>query len=201
MKRTTGISVLAATALAFSATTPLHAQAVSPAGTGEVERRVDLIDPASGPPGTQVRVASGDMPSITPIRVGLGGMRSGFESLTDILTSMDGEFDVTVDLPTWAQWDRVHRFVVFDIYFAPIALSELFHVTNEAGLVYREGRVDTAPGGCLRLRDVDGIEYQLDGGDRGVLRVGADVSIEARVVLEGDCGLPYTLSVVEARSR
>ncbi len=189
------------TAAALSAAAPLSAQAVSPAGTGEIERRVDLIVPVSGPPGTRVRVASGEMPSITPIRVGLGGMRSGFESLTDVLTNMDGEFDVTVDLPGWAQWDRVHRFVVFDIYFAPIALSELFHVTNAEGLVYREGRVDRVVGGCLRLTDVDGIEYAVAGGPRDIVRDGARVSLEARVDLDGECGLPYTLEVVKAGGR
>lgn len=181
--------------------TPLVAQSTSRSSVADIERRVDLVEPTSGPPGTRVRVASGEMPSITPIRVGLGGMRSGFESLLDVLTTMDGEFDVTVALPQWASWDRVHRFVVFDIYFAPIALSELFHVTNAEGLVRREGTVHRGPGGCLFLKDLDGISYALRGGPPEVVRVGADVAVEARIADGGTCGLDYTLDVESATAR
>lgn len=186
---------------AAACATPAVAQSASRSAVADIERRVDLIQPTAGPPGTRVRVASGEMPSITPIRVGLGGMRSGFESLLDVLTTMDGEFDVTVSLPGWASWDRVHRFVVFDIYFAPIALSELFHVTNEEGLVYREGTVHRGPGGCLFLKDLDGISYALRDGDADVVRVGAEVAVEARVAEDGACGMEYTLNVVDASAR
>ena len=166
----------------------------------EIERRVELMTPVSGPPGTTVRLASQEMPSITPIRVGLGAVRAGFESLLDVLTSMDGAFDVTVQVPEWAQWDRVHRFVVFDIYFRPIALSELFHVTDENGLVHREGRVLGEAGACAWLRDVDGIEYGLAGQDLGAMR-DRSVAVDARVRNTGSCGRPFTLEVVAVETR
>ncbi|MEQ9400362.1 MAG: hypothetical protein RJQ04_14465 [Longimicrobiales bacterium] len=185
--------VLAALTAAFPA--PATAQSPDRATLREIERRVDTMAPTSGPPGTKVRVASGEMPSITPIRVGLGGVRSGFESLISLLTTMDGEFDVTLELPRWATWDRVHRFVVFDIYFKPIALSELFHVTNEEGFIHRRGRVVEASGGCLRLDDVDGVTYALDGATAG-LDIGSSIVVEGPVRSGGGCGIPYTIDVV-----
>lgn len=193
-------ALLVALTLVVASSGPAAAQESGRRAVGDIERRVDTLTPTSGPPGTKVRVASGEMPSITPIRVGLGGVRSGFESLISVLTTMDGEFDVTLELPGWAQWDRVHRFVVFDIYFAPIALSDLFHVTNGEGFIHREGRVAEVPGGCLGLRDIDGVTYALAGAVDRLPEV-AEVAVEGPVADGGGCGLPYTLDVVRARPR
>lgn len=193
--------------LAFTLAVPaasLHAQTLGRGDVdiGNIERRIELIDPRSGPPGTVVRVNTEDMPVITPIRVGIGAAQAGFEAFQELLTGQEGEFDVTVEVPHWASWDRVHLFIVFDIYFRPIALSDAFHVTDERGMVRRTGRVDHRADGCSVLRDIDGVQYALvSGGDAlGSIEEGTTVSLEGRILDREVCGLLNVLEVLGQRS-
>ena len=176
--------------------------AASDVDMGNIERRIELIDPKSGPPGTVVRVNTEDMPVITPIRVGIGAARVGFEAFQELMTGNEGEFDVTVTVPDWASWERVHVFIVFDIYFRPIALSDAFHVTNQDGLVRRIGRVTHRDDGCSILLDIDGVRYALVGDDGLVPNIQEDatVTLDARVVADQTtCGLRNVLEVVGQR--
>src|SRR5690606_34490272 len=180
---------------------PTSAQSVAPGDVdmGAIERRIEMIRPKSGPPGTVVHVSTADMPVITPIRVGIGAPQAGFEAFEELLTGQEGEFEVTVAVPEWASWDRVHLFIVFDIYFRPIALSDAFHVTNEDGLVRRSGHVRDGPGGCRILRDIDGVDYALTGeGAAALAEVRADrrVTVDARLGTRPSCGLQNVLEVV-----
>lgn len=167
--------------------------------TATIERRIDTITPTSGPPGTLVRVQTQDMPVITPIRVGIGAMRTGFEAFDELLTGQEGEFAVTVEVPQWATWDRVHRFIVFDIYFQPIALSEYFHVTNFEGLVRREGSIRRLTGECAELEDAEGLRYAL------LDLPSREFDPEERMIVEGRiadgeaCGIPMAIEVVRVR--
>lgn len=167
--------------------------------TATIQRRIDTISPTSGPPGTLVRVETQDMPVITPIRVGIGAMRTGFEAFDELLTGQEGEFAVTVEVPQWATWDRVHRFIVFDIYFQPIALSDYFHVTNYEGLIRREGEIHETAGACAELQDTEGLQYAL------VNLPDDDYDPEERMIVEGRimegeaCGLPMAIDVVRVR--
>jgi hypothetical protein len=160
-----------------------------------VLRHIESIEPRAGPPGTQVRVASVEMPMITPIWVGIGASRLGFEAFHNLMTGMDGKFAVDVEVPQWARWDRPHTFIAFDIYFRPMALSDPFHVTNEDGLVRRTGRVREASDGCLGLRDQDDIRYALEGVPPNAAAVGDTVVVEGRIVLESRCGIPQAIVV------
>lgn len=178
-----------------------RAQSVAPGDVdiGTIARRIGTVTPKSGAPGTRVRVAAVDMPVITPIRVGIGAPQAGFEAFEELLTGDEGEFDVTVTVPEWASWDRVHLFIVFDIYFRPIALSDAFHVTNEDGLVRRSGQVRDGPDGCRILRDIDGVDYALTGeGAAALTDVRADrrVTVDARLGARPSCGLQNVLEVV-----
>jgi len=179
--------------------------AASDIDMGSIERRIELIEPRSGPPGTVVRVNTEDMPVITPIRVGIGAAQAGFEAFQELMTGDEGDFDVTVAVPEWASWERVHVFIVFDIYFRPIALSDAFHVTNGEGLIRRTGRVRDGDDGCRLFRDIDGVQYALTG-------VGTDVEVSAlpentTVTLEGRvgerevCGLRNVIEVLRARTQ
>lgn len=160
-----------------------------------IQRRIESIDPRTGPPGTRVRVSSGEMPVITPVWVGLGATRTGFEAFHNIMTDMDGTFGVTVVVPEWAEWDRVHTFIVFDVYFRPIALSDVFHVTNEEGMVHRRGKIQDANMGCIVLEDLDGVGYALEGVTSRSFVPGSEVVVEGRIVLEGRCMTPQTIEV------
>lgn len=185
-------------------TAPAHAQSVddSDVDMGEIERRIELIDPKSGPPGTVVRVNTADMPVTTPIRVGMGASQAGFEAFQELLTGQEGEFDVTVEVPDWATRDRVHVFIVFDIYFRPIALSDAFHVTDEDGLVRRTGRVERQDSECTLLRDIDGVEYALVDGDApaGDLELDRTVTVEGRVQDAEVCDLRNVIELVDVQA-
>jgi hypothetical protein len=183
---------------------PLRAQSVaaSDVDMGSIERRIERIEPRSGPPGTTVRVNTADMPVITPIRVGIGAAQFGFEAFQELLTGQEGEFDVTVQVPDWASWERIHLFIVFDIYFRPIALSDAFHVTDERGMVRRTGRVTRSDEECTLFRDIDGVQYALTG-DASIL---GELPANTTVVLDGRmsdrevCGFRNVLEVASRRT-
>lgn len=185
-------------------TAPATAQSVdaSDVNMGSIERRIELIEPKSGPVGTVVRVNTQDMPVITPIRVGIGAAQAGFEAFQELLTGQEGEFDVTVAIPDWASWDRVHVFIVFDIYFRPIALSDAFHVTDERGLVRRTGRIAEDGPECTTFRDIDGVQYALLGAEAMIdgIERGATVTLEGRVVEREICDLRNVLEISEVRT-
>ncbi|MEX2473162.1 MAG: hypothetical protein WEA34_13325 [Gemmatimonadota bacterium] len=169
---------------------------------GAIERKIELIYPKSGPPGTVVRVNTEDMPVITPIRVGIGAAQAGFEAFQELMTGQEGEFDVSVEVPEWASWDRVHLFIVFDIYFRPIALSDAFHVTNEDGLVRRTGRVTHRDDGCSILRDIDGVQYALLGEGEAIEGIEPEttVTLDGRIIPREECGLLNVLEVTSVRT-
>jgi hypothetical protein len=183
---------------------PVHAQSVnaSDVNMGAIERRIELIEPKSGPAGTVVRVNTEDMPVITPIRVGIGAAQAGFEAFQELLTGQEGDFDVTVEIPDWTSWERVHVFIVFDIYFRPIALSDAFHVTDERGMVRRTGRIATEGPECVTFRDIDGVQYALVGSDTLITDIERDatVTLEGRVLDRMECGFPNVLEVTEIRT-
>lgn len=183
---------------------PTQAQSVnaSDVNMGAIERRIDLISPKSGPAGTVVRVNTADMPVITPIRVGIGAARVGFEAFQELLTGQEGDFDVTVEVPDWTTWERVQVFIVFDIYFRPIALSDAFHVTDERGMVRRTGRIANEGPECVTFRDIDGVQYALLGSDTLLADIerNTTVTLEARVLDRMACGLANVLEVIEIRT-
>jgi hypothetical protein len=180
---------------ALSAQTAARVQA---AGAERLTRRIEHITPQSGPPGTVVTVASAAMPHITPVRIGLGAIRTGFEALEELLTSVTGDFTVPVTVPEWARWDRTHRFIVFDFYFNPIALSDPFYVTNAEGLLLREGTVGLE-GTCVLLRAPDGDVFSLLG--TSALKEGDRVVVQAKIAEPSTCTQQPTLQVVELLNR
>lgn len=163
-----------------------------------IQRRIESVEPRSGSPGTRVLVSSTEMPMITPIWIGIGASRTGFEAFQQLMTDMNGTFGVNVEVPAWAQWDRVHTFIAFDLYFRPIALSDVFHVTDEDGLVRRTGHIEEVYIGCLGLEDLDGIRYALRGAMPTTFRPSDRVTVEGHISLEGTCMMPYTIDVVRA---
>lgn len=161
-----------------------------------LERLIESVEPRAGPVGTRVRVSSVEMPMITPIWVGIGASRTGFEAFHTIMTDMDGTFAVDIDVPTWARWDQAHTFIAFDLYFRPIALSEVFHVTDERGHVQRSGDVREPTPGCVGLADDEGHLYALEGVLPGDLRPGEAVVVEGPLLLGERCGMPQTITVL-----
>ena len=152
---------------------------VSDSGLGSVKGRIEALSPLSGPPGTVVTLRTGSLPAVTPLRIGVGAVRFGFEEVAQVMTDMQGRIDLTVEVPAWAERDRAHVFIVFDFYFVPIALSRAFHVTGPDGTVWRRGQV-REDGDCLTLLGDDGISYAL-AGDLSTVVSGAPLTVEGTV--------------------
>jgi hypothetical protein len=166
---------------------------------GEITRKVDSILPRSGAPGSTVRVKSGSMPSITPIRVGFGAT-AGFEELRMLLTSLDGEFSMSATVPSWATWDKSYRFIVFDAYFRPVAMSAPFYATNSDGLLYREGTVSRENPACVTLRELNGEIHALSG-ELAALKTGDYARIEGTFGGDSGCSTGIAIKVTRIRPR
>ena len=160
-----------------------------------VQRRVQSLSPISGPPGTKVTLSAQSLPAITPMRIGMGTTRFGFEEVGQVMTNERGELSLEVRVPGWARHDRNNVFIVFDFYFAPLAFSDIFHVTGPAGTVVREGRVTDEGAECLTMRGEYDELYALVGQTTG-LSAGEEVRLEASVAESSICAEGTTLNVV-----
>lgn len=162
--------------------------------------RVVLIEPRSGPPGTRVTIRPLFLPGVTPVVVSIGGTRSGFEELAQTETDPDGNLvgTHTFTVPAWAERDRNYAFMVMDIYFRPLALSEVFFVTGPDGTVVREGWVTDEGMACPTFRGDGGELYTLSG-VKGKLETGARVVVEARLAESNECPRGTPLRVVSLR--
>jgi len=193
--RGTAGAILCAALLAPEASAQERPRAIPDAVHG-LQSRPTTLSPTSGPPGTVVTVRGSFLPAITPVQVALGGTQSGFEALRLVLTNRAGEMEEVVEIPGWAKRDRAHRFIIFDAYFSPLSASPLFHVTDENGLVVRQGEIEEVRGGCVFLRGDDEELYILVDAGPG-LAVGDGVSVEGRFTNSGSCGEGLALQIIQ----
>jgi len=182
----------------------LHAQQPVPEErlrpTAELLRKPTAIEPRTGPPGTSVQVRGDHLPALTPVNLAFGGTGSGFEGLAFLLTDERGRLEATVEVPEWATRDELHRFIIFDAYFSPLSMTELFHVTDQGGSILRRGEVVESGPRCAVVAGADdGDRYALVDLDRE-LEAGARVEVEGVVVESTECGAETHLRVVSVRS-
>ena len=126
--------------------------------------RPHTLTPTSGPAGTRVTVTMGRLPATTPLWLGIGATRSGFEALGMVYTDGTGEFSQVVSIPDWAERDRAYEFIVFDAYFSRLALTRPFDVVGRDGTLQRRGEIVRTDGACPILVGEDGVRYALAGG-------------------------------------
>lgn len=168
------------------------------AGQGRVRPRTAIADslsyriatfsPSNGPPGTPVVVSWQYLPARTPMRIGVGAQRIGFEALKEILSDDSGEFaDVTIKIPEWARSNRPVHLIMFDFYFNPLAISSAFHVTDGNGMLVRAGRLQEARGSCAELLSNENQLYWLTG-DTGAFQPGDRVVVQAKLADPAACG-------------
>ena len=150
--------------------------------------RIATFSPSSGPPGTTVNVRWERLPAITPMRIGVGAQRVGFEVLKEVLSDRRGEFTETITIPEWAGTTRPVVLIVFDFYFNPLAISSQFQVTDAAGNLVRTGRLQESTGRCAELVSDENQRYWLTG-DIGSFQPGDRVVVQAKLATPLDCGL------------
>lgn len=157
-------------------------------------RRIQQVEPMHGPPGTEVTVYTENLPIQAAVHLGVGATRTGFEALFTAEQGMWGEVSGTIVIPETAPWDRAVLLVAFDAIFAPIGLSEPFHVTREDGTLRRTGEVTDEGVECLAFRDADGYLYTLIG-DTGDLEPGDATVVEGTYVETSICQQGTTIEV------
>jgi hypothetical protein len=158
-------------------------------------RMIQEVSPLFGPPGTEVTVFTENLPLQAKVHLGVGATRTGFEALHEAEQGMWGEVSGTIRIPETAPSNRAVLLVAFDAIFAPIGLSEPFHVTSADGLLQRTGQMTDEGVECPAMRDTDGFLYTLIG-DVGELDEGEAVVVEARYVETSMCMQGTTLEVV-----
>jgi hypothetical protein len=173
---------------------PSVAQAHPNPATPDDIRKIQTIEPRSGPAGTEVRVYTENLPLQARVVVGVGAIGTGFEELGEARQGEFGEVGATVTIPETATWDRPLVFIIFNGNFAPTGLSDPFHVTNEDGLIYREGELTDEGEGCVAMRDKDGYLYTLTG-DLGGAKPGDAIAVEGMFSAESDCAQGETIRV------
>ena len=175
-------------------------------------RMIQQVEPLHGPPGTEVTVYTENLPIQAKVHLGVGATRTGFEALYEAEQGMWGEVSGRITIPETAPWDRAVLLVAFDAIFAPIGLSEPFHVTRPDGTflfvqpsanrslgrpdgtLQRTGEVTDEGVECLAFRDADGYLYTLIGGT-GDLQPGDEAVIEGRYVEASICQQGTTIEV------
>lgn len=166
--------------------------------TDSVYTRVTTFSPRSGPAGTDVLVQTSSLPAVTPVQITIGGTRSGFEVLSQLMTDRHGEMSDTVTVPAWAKRDGTYMFIVVDMYFEPLAASEIFHVTGPKGTILRQGRISEHRAPCPVMRGEDGELYALTG-EIGHLESGDTVIVEGTIVESTVCTHGTTIEVIRLR--
>ena len=161
-------------------------------------RMIQEIEPLHGPRGTMVTVYTENLPLQAKVHVGVGATRTGFEALSEGEQGMWGEVSGAIAIPETAPYDRALLIVAFDAIFAPIGLSDPFHVTRPDGRLERTGRITDEGVECLAMRDGDEFLYTLVGNTDG-LSDGDLVVVEARYVEMSACQQGTTLEVIESR--
>lgn len=184
-----GVSLLLA-----AAALPALGQAHPNPATPDEIRKIQTIEPRSGPVGTEVRVYTENLPLQARVVVGIGAIGTGFEELGEARQGEFGEVGATVAIPETASWDRPVVFIIFNGNFAPTGLSDPFHVTNDDGLIYREGEITDEGEGCVAMRDKDGYLYTLIG-DLGGAEPGDAIAVEGTFSVESDCAQGETIRV------
>ena len=182
---------MACALLAVSTTTTAAQRVVS----ADDSRRIQQVEPLYGPVGTEVSIYTENLPLQAKVHVGVGATRTGFEALLEAEQGVWGEVGATITIPESAPWDRAVLLVAFDATFAPIGLSDPFHVTRADGILQRTGEITSEGVECLAMRDTDGFLYTLVG-NVGGLEAGQPAVIQARYVETSICMQGTTLEVV-----
>ena len=100
------VLVFVAPALAAQA----HRTAVAP----DSIRKIQHLEPRSGPPGTVVAIHTENLALQARVVLGVGAIGTGFEELGEAEQQEMGEVTASVRVPDSATWDRPLVFIIFN---------------------------------------------------------------------------------------
>ena len=173
---------------------PLSAQAHRVTATVDSLRNIQSVVPLHGPPGTEVSISTENLPLQAKVHVGVGSLGAGFETIGEAWQGEWGDVEATVRIPANTSWERPIFLIAFNAIFAPIGISEPFHVTDEEGRVQRTGIVGASSGSCVLLVDQDDQTYGLTG-ETGRIQEGDRVVLQGVFHEEGVCTDMPTITV------
>lgn len=144
---------------------PANAQILNtPPSIRGVTKYIEVMEPTSGPAGTEVRVRAEGLRPNTPVFVGIGEIQGcGYEVCARAQTDGRGVLEAVVVVPDWGHHDHYEVVMILDEMFATLAVSDPFHVVDANGLIRRTGRVEVVWPGCPALVTEDGVAYALVG--------------------------------------
>lgn len=189
---------LLSAAVTMLATAPLSAQLLNtPPSIRGVTKYIEVMEPTSGPAGTEVRVRAEGLRPNTPVFVGIGELQGcGYEVCSRAQTDGRGVLEAVVVVPDWGHHDHYEVVMILDEAFVTLAVSDPFHVVDANGLIRRTGRVEVAWPGCPALVTEDGVAYALVGQHvPGLLASeGREMRVVGRIV-PGRCTLQNAIEV------
>lgn len=191
--------LLAVSAVWMWAAASVGAQAHPNPAVYDSARRIQEMEPRSGPPGTEISIYTENLPLQGRVVLGMGAVGEGFEALGEAQQEEWGEVGGTIIVPDYATWDRALVVIIFNGNFAPTGLSDPFHVTDENGLIRRSGWItQEGEGDCVVMRDQDGYFYTLAGDLADGLtdaEPGTAVTVEGRFIAKDRCPRGETIEI------
>ena len=118
-----------------------------------------------GPAGALVTVSMAGLPAAQSVRLGFGNL-SQYEVLGRTDADGEGRFSADLQVPAWAEVDRVHFFVVSFGNVMPRVLSEPFHVTDPDGVAHVYGTINDQGVSCVAVDGPNDTTYTLQGNHR-----------------------------------
>ena len=158
------------------------------------------VTPRSAAPGETVWIQTAYLPPATPIQLMVGALRDGFEIVVSRVTDEAGRFNgldsLEMTVPEWVTWDRPYLMIVTDTEYKPLGSADMFHPTDQNGMLKRVGTIQQEATGCPFLTgEADEIYFLV--GNTSSLRTGDKVTIVGRALESSPCGTGTALEVLE----
>ena len=169
-----------------------------PPGNGMPEL---AMSPTSGPPGTEVRVAMGNLIISSRVELAFGGL-GAHEMVANGNADRNGDFEATVRVPAGTPPGVAYFFLVDAESAAPVSAPAAFTVTGgaaAAGAVTVTARITDEGVECTAARDGAGKLYTLTGVD-DIPEAGTNVVIEGTVAEMSTCQQGTTIAVTSLRA-
>jgi hypothetical protein len=163
------------------------------------ETRKPILSHRGGPPGAEVTVVMTGLTADQSVRVGFGSL-SQYSGLGGSVAGPEGMMVANLVIPSWAELDRVHYFVLNLGNQRPRIISDPFYVTDADGIAHIYGTVNDQGIGCLAIDGPENVLYTLQGDHRKwtagqrVRVVGTIADVEAC----GGQGLPIAVREIAA---